>query len=67
MLRVCAAASPLAGLAAGATAQEIGGGGKGAVTGAAGGVSAEGANSALERCDQTLGTIGVIEDQAAPW
>ena len=48
-------------------AQEVGGGSKGAVTGAAGGADAEGANSALERCDQTLGTIGVVEDQSAPW
>ncbi|MFN8500270.1 CsgG/HfaB family protein, partial [Kouleothrix sp.] len=53
--------------AAAAPAQEVGGGSKGAVTGAAGGATAEGANSALERCDQALGTIGVVEDQNAPW
>ena len=53
-----------AGLAA---AQEVGGGSKGAVTGAAGGASSEGANSSLERCDQALGTIGVVEDQNAGW
>jgi len=61
----------LAGLALGlfgaATAQEVGGGSKGAVTGAAGGATAEGASSVLERCDQALGTIGVVEDQSAPW
>lgn len=51
----------------GAGAQEIGGGSKGAVTGAAGGATSEGANSAIEHCDQTLGTIGVVEDQGAPW
>ena len=50
-----------------AGAQEIGGGSKGAVTGAAGGANVEGANSALERCDQALGTIGVVEDQNAGW
>jgi hypothetical protein len=50
-----------------AGAQEIGGGSKGAVTGAAGGANSEGANSAIEHCDQTLGTIGVVEDQGAPW
>lgn len=50
-----------------AFAQEIGGGSKGAVTGAAGGANSEGANSALEHCDRTLGTIGVVEDQSAPW
>jgi curli biogenesis system outer membrane secretion channel CsgG len=56
-----------AGLAAGVAAQEIGGGSKGAVTGAAGGATSEGGNSTLERCDQALGTIGVVEDQSAPW
>ena len=51
----------------GASAQEVGGGSKGAVTGAAGGATSEGGNSSLERCDQTLGTIGVVEDQNAGW
>ena len=65
-LRVGVAASLLActGLA---LAQEVGGGSKGAVTGAAGGASSEGGNSSLERCDQALGTIGVVEDQNAGW
>ena len=62
----CALLLALAG-AGPAHAQEMGGGSKGAVTGAAGGATAEGANSALERCDQALGTIGVVEDQSAPW
>ena len=43
------------------------GGSKTAVTGAAGGATAEGASSSLERCDQSLGTIGVVEDQNAGW
>ncbi len=46
---------------------EVGGGKKSAVTGAAGGGNTANANSALERCDQTLGTIGVVEDQNAAW
>lgn len=50
-----------------ATAQEVGGGSKGAVSGAAGGATATGEGSTLERCDQTLGTIGVVEDQNAGW
>lgn len=50
-----------------ATMPEVGGGSKSAVTGAAGGASAEGANSSLERCDQSLGTLGVVEDQNATW
>ena len=48
-------------------AQEVGGGSKGAVTGAAGGATAEGASGTLERCDQALGTIGVVEDTNAGW
>jgi hypothetical protein len=44
-------------LGGGVVAQEVGGGSKGAVSGAAGGATSEGANSALECCDQALGTI----------
>jgi hypothetical protein len=50
-----------------ASAQEVGGGSKGAVSGAAGGATSDNANSTLERCDQALGTIGVVEDQNAGW
>jgi hypothetical protein len=50
-----------------ATMPEVGGGSKTAVTGAAGGASAANANSSLERCEQSLGTIGVVEDQNAGW
>ena len=59
--------SALACLGGAALAQEVGGGSKGAVTGAAGGASSEGASGTLERCDQALGTIGVVEDQNAGW
>ena len=45
----------------------IGGGSKPAVSGAAGGATAANAASTLERCDQSLGTIGVVEDQNAGW
>lgn len=45
----------------------VGGGGKTAVTGAAGGATTANANSALEKCSQSLGTIGVVEDQNASW
>ena len=47
-------------------AQEVGGGSKPAVSGAAGGANSEG-SAGLEHCDQTLGTIGVVEDQNATW
>ena len=40
---------------------------KGTVTGAAGGGTAENKNSALEKCDQTLGTLAMQEDTNAPW
>jgi len=40
---------------------------KGTVSGAAGGGTAEGNNSKLERCDETLGTMAMQEDTAAPW
>jgi len=36
-------------------------------TGAAGGSSSEGASSQLEHCNETLGTMAVVEDQTAPW
>jgi curli biogenesis system outer membrane secretion channel CsgG len=53
--------------AANAAEPEIGGGSKGAVTGAAGGATSENANSNLEHCDNSLGTLGVVEDQNAAW
>jgi len=40
---------------------------KGVVSGAAGGETAENQNSKLERCDETLGTLTLVEDTAAPW
>jgi curli biogenesis system outer membrane secretion channel CsgG len=36
-------------------------------TGAAGGATTEGASSQLEHCDESLGTMAVVEDQTAPW
>jgi hypothetical protein len=40
---------------------------KGVVTGAVGGSSAEGQNSTLESCGETLGTLAIEEDTNAPW
>jgi curli biogenesis system outer membrane secretion channel CsgG len=43
-------------------------GGSGTVaTGGAGGASAEGTSSQLERCSEPLGTVAVVEDQSAGW
>jgi hypothetical protein len=61
-----AAAMLLAATSSNATDPEMGGA-KGTVTGAAGGASAEGQNTQLARCNETLGTLGVEEDQAADW
>ncbi|CAN5466268.1 hypothetical protein BH10PSE17_BH10PSE17_21710 [soil metagenome] len=40
---------------------------KTAVTGSAGGASTSNANSALEHCSDTLGTLAVVEDQNGAW
>jgi curli biogenesis system outer membrane secretion channel CsgG len=40
---------------------------KGTVSGAAGGATTEGNNSALEKCGETLGTLALQEDTNAPW
>ena len=37
------------------------------VTGSAGGATSTNANAQLEHCDETLGTLAVIEDQSQPW
>jgi len=58
----------IGGLCAGtAFAQEMGGGSKGPVTGAAGGAASANANSALEHCAESLGTLAVVEDTNAHW
>jgi len=40
---------------------------KGTVTGAAGGGTTDNANSALEKCTESLGTLAMEEDVNAPW
>ena len=50
-----------------ATMPKMGGSSGNTVTGAAGGETAAGENSALEKCSETLGTLAVVEDQTAPW
>jgi curli biogenesis system outer membrane secretion channel CsgG len=42
-------------------------GAKTVATGAAGGSTTNNANSKLEKCPQSLGTLAVVEDQSAPW
>ena len=45
----------------------LGGGSGNTVTGAAAGSASEGANSSLESCDESLGTLRVFEDKTLPW
>lgn len=63
-LAVAASAALLSGCLA--TAPSMGGD-KGTVSGAAGGGTAENNNSDLERCPESLGTLAIEEDTAAPW
>lgn len=48
------------------TTPSLGGGGT-VATGSAGGSESQDASSQLEKCDETLGTLAVVEDQSAPW
>ncbi len=54
-------------LVSGCSTGPIMGENKGVVSGAAGGSTAEGQNSALESCTETLGTMAIEEDTNAPW
>jgi curli biogenesis system outer membrane secretion channel CsgG len=49
------------------TMPKMGGSTGNTVTGAAGGETSAGANSDLESCEESLGTLAVVEDQSAPW
>jgi curli biogenesis system outer membrane secretion channel CsgG len=48
------------------TTPELGGGGT-VATGGAGGATSTNASSQLEKCNQSLGTLAVVEDQNQPW
>jgi curli biogenesis system outer membrane secretion channel CsgG len=48
------------------TMPNLGGGGT-VATGGTGGATAQGANQQLEKCDRSLGTLSVVEDQSATW
>lgn len=50
-----------------ATTPSVGGGSGTAATGAAAGASAENANSGLEKCPETLGTLRIEENTSAGW
>ena len=48
------------------TTPTLGGGGT-VATGSAGGAESNDASSQLEKCDESMGTMAVVEDQTAPW
>ncbi len=48
------------------TEPKLGGGGS-VATGSAGGSEGQDVSSQLEKCDESLGTMAVVEDQGAPW
>ena len=48
------------------TTPTLGGGGT-VATGSAGGAGSNDASSQLEKCDESMGTLAVVEDQTAPW
>jgi curli biogenesis system outer membrane secretion channel CsgG len=50
-----------------ATMPKLGGSSGNTATGAAAGETSQGANSQLERCNETMGTLAMVEDQSAPW
>ncbi len=61
-------ALPLAGvLAACSTSPQLGGASGMTATGAAGGASSANANSELENCTESMGTLAVVENTSAPW
>jgi curli biogenesis system outer membrane secretion channel CsgG len=62
----CVSAAVLALAGCLATTPTAGGAGT-VASGSAGGESAQGANSTLEKCTESLGTLGIDEDQNAPW
>lgn len=64
-LAAVAAAALLTGCVA--TTPTVGGGNATPVTGAAGGSTTTGANTALERCNETLGTLRIEENTNASW
>ena len=55
------------GLAECGATEPVLGGSSTTATGGAGGATSDGVSSQLERCDESFGTMAVVEDQGAPW
>jgi curli biogenesis system outer membrane secretion channel CsgG len=67
MLCISVALVTALGLAECGATEPVLGGSSTTATGGAGGATSEGASSQLERCDESFGTMAVVEDQGAPW
>ena len=67
MLSISMALVTTLGLAECGATEPVLGGSSTTATGGAGGATSEGASSQLERCDESFGTMAVVEDQGAPW
>lgn len=67
MNRVAPALALLFGLAACSTDPSLGGGSGNVASGSAAGTTTTGANSQLEHCAAPMGTLGINEDEQAPW
>jgi hypothetical protein len=64
---ICVALAVTLGIAESwATEPTLGGSSGNVATGSAGGAASEG-SSQLERCNESLGTVAVVEDQTQPW
>jgi hypothetical protein len=66
-LTLLALAGSLAALSGCATMETGSAAAKTEATGSAGGANSQGANNKLPRCEETLGTIAIVEDTNAPW
>lgn len=66
-LRIVVTAASALALAGCLSTAPTGGGAGTVASGSAGGGTAQGENPGLEKCTETLGTVGVDEDQSAPW
>jgi hypothetical protein len=64
-LQACAAGLALAGCAGTMTMGDPGA--KTVATGSAGGATSQAANTQLEHCDNSLGTLSIVEEAKQPW
>jgi curli biogenesis system outer membrane secretion channel CsgG len=66
-LRIVLAAASAVALAGCLSTTPTAGGAGTVASGSAGGATAQGENTGLEKCTETLGTMGIDEDRSSPW